>query len=69
MRVESTQIQQYLFGTLGAGIAVSSNNDALRLAGSSIAIASLLTPAEESPFKNAVVITLVALGIYALTRA
>ena len=69
LEVESTQIQQYILVALGAGAALKSNNAIIQAAGSSIAIASLLTPTEESPFKNAAIAGLVAAGLVALARA
>jgi len=67
LEVESTQVQQYMLAALGAGIALSSDNPYVKTAGGATALASLLTPAEDSPFKNAAVLTLIALGVVALS--
>jgi Lecithin retinol acyltransferase len=64
---ESTQIQQYLLMALGAGIAIKSDNKAIQMAGGAIALASLLTPSEKSPFKNAGICALIAVGLVALS--
>lgn len=64
--VESTQIQQYLIAALGAGAALKSDNAIVKAAGGAVAIASLLTPTEKSPFKNAGIAALVAAGVVAL---
>jgi len=69
LEIESTQIQQYFLAALGAGAALKSDNTIIKVAGSAVAIASLLTPTEESPFKNATIAALVAVGIVALSRA
>ena len=69
LEVESTQIQQYLLAALGAGAALKSDNAVIKAAGGAVAIASLLTPTEESPFKNATIAALVAAGIVALASA
>lgn len=63
LEVESTQIQQYLLAALGAGVALKSDNSILKATGGAVVLASLLTPTEESPFKNATVFGLVAAGI------
>lgn len=69
LEVESTQIQQYLLAALGAGAALKCDNAVIKAAGGAVALASLLTPTEESPFKNATVAALVAVGIVALAGA
>lgn len=66
LEVESTQIQQYLLAALGAGVALKSDNTIIKTAGSAVLLASLLTPTEKSPFKNATIFALVATGIAAL---
>lgn len=68
LEVESTQIQQYLLAALGAGAALKSDNTIIKAAGGAVALASLLTPTEESPFKNAAILALVAVGIAALAN-
>lgn len=65
---ESTQVQQYLFAALGAGIALKSESNEVKLVGGTLAIASLLTPREQSPFKNAAVATLIATGLIVLSK-
>jgi len=69
LEVESTQLQQYFLAALGAGIAAKGNNDVIRAAGGAAALASLITPTEESPFKNAAIAALVAAGIVLLFSA
>ena len=69
LEIESTQIQQYFLAALGAGAALKSDNTIIKAAGSAVAIASLLTPTEESPFKNAAIAALIAAGLVALARA
>ncbi len=65
---ESTQIQQYLLFALGAGIAIKSDNKNIKILAGSVACASLLTPSEESPFKNIAVGIAVAAGIIYLSK-
>jgi len=69
LEVESTQIQQYLLAALGAGVALKSNNSVVQAAGGAVALATLLTPTEQSPFKNAAVASLIAAGVVALAGA
>ncbi len=69
LEVESTQIQQYLLVALGAGAVLKSDNSIMQAAGGAVAIASLLTPTEKSPFKNAAIAGLITAGIVALARA
>jgi lecithin:retinol acyltransferase len=66
---ESTQIQQYFLAALGAGAVLKSNNAIIQAAGGAVALASLLTPTEESPFQNAAIAALIAAGLVALARA
>lgn len=66
---ESTQLQQYLLAALGAGVALKSDNTVIKAAGGAVVLASLLTPSEESPFKNAAVAALIAAGIAILASA
>ena len=66
LEAESTQLQQYLLAALGAGIAIKSDNTVIKAIGSAVALASLLTPTEKSPFKNAAIASLIAVGIVAL---
>ncbi|MDA3886033.1 MAG: hypothetical protein PF638_10620 [Candidatus Delongbacteria bacterium] len=47
----------------GAGAAIKSDNTIIQYTGDAIAIASLLTPSEKSPFKNAIIAGLIGLGI------
>lgn len=63
LEVESTQIQQYFLLALGAGMALKSDNSVVKTVGAAVAIASLLTPSEESPFKNLTVAALIGVGI------
>jgi hypothetical protein len=63
---ESTQIQQYLLAALGAGMAVKSDNSVIQTVGGTVALASLLTPSEESPFQNALIASLVVAGVMLL---
>lgn len=69
MEIESTQVQQYLLAALGAGIAIKSDNTIIKAAGGAVAISSLLTPTEESPFKNAAIAAVITVGLIALARA
>lgn len=66
LEVESTQVQQYLLAALGAGMALKSDNPYIKATGSAVALASYLTPTEESPFKNAGIAALIAVGVVAL---
>jgi hypothetical protein len=66
LEIESTQIQQYLLVALGAGAALKGDNTIIKAAGGAVALASLLTPTEKSPFKNATIAALIAVGIVAL---
>lgn len=68
LEVESTQIQQYLIAALGAGAVLKSDNTIVKAAGGAATIASLLTPTEKSPFKNAGIAALVAAGVVALAK-
>lgn len=68
LEIESTQIQQYLLIALGVGVALKNNNAIIQSAAGAVAIATLLTPTEQSPFKNAAIAALVAAGIVALSR-
>ena len=69
LEIESTQVQQYLLAAFGAGIALKSDNPYTQAAGGAVALASYLTPTEESPFKNAAIAGLIAVGLLALARA
>lgn len=69
LEIESTQLQQYLLVALGAGIALKSNNALVQSAGGAVALASLLTPAEKSPFKNAAIAALIVVGLAALAKS
>ena len=69
LEIESTQIQQYLLVALGAGAAIKSNNVIVQAAGGAVAVASLLTPTEQSPFKNAAIAALITVGLVALAGA
>lgn len=68
LEVESTQIQQYFLAALGAGFALKSDNSTLQFAGGVVALASLLTPAEKSPFKNAAIAGIIAVGLVVLAK-
>ena len=63
LEVESTQVQQYVLAAFRAGAALKSDNSLIRAAGGAVALASYLTPTEESPFKNAAVAALIGLLI------
>lgn len=69
LEIESTQLQQYMLLALGAGLALNSDNTYVKSVGGAVALSSLLTPTEESPFKNASVATLLALGLVALSKS
>lgn len=60
---ESTQVQKYLITALGAGVLLKSDNRIIQAAGGAAAIASLLTPSEQSPVKNAAVLACLVAGI------
>lgn len=68
LEVESTQIQQYLLIALGIGLGLKSDNAAIKAMGGAVALASLLTPTEDSPFGNAAVAALIAAGLVVLAR-
>ena len=67
--IESTQIQQYMLIALGAGIALKSDNNYLKAIGGATALASMLTPAEESPYQNVAIASLLAAGLVALNES
>jgi hypothetical protein len=69
LEIESTQLQQYLLAAFGAGMALKSDNTYIKAAGGAVTLASYLTPTEESPFKNAGIAALVAVGLVALASA
>lgn len=69
LEVESTQIQQYFLAALGAGVVLKSDNIILQSAGGAVALASLLTPTEKSPFKNAAIAGFIAAGLVALASS
>ena len=60
---ESTQLQKYLFSALGAGLVLNASNPTVKAIGGAAAIATLLTPAEESPAKNVVIASCLAAGL------
>ena len=60
---ESTQVQKYLISALGIGVLLKSDNSIIKIAGGAATIATLLTPTEESPVKNAAVAICLAAGI------
>ncbi len=64
--VESPQVQRYLLFALGTGIAIKSDNSMLKIIGSTVALTSLLTPAEKSPLRNVAIAVLLASCIAAL---
>ncbi len=68
LEVKSTQIQQHLLVALGTGMALKSDNTIIKVAGGTVALASLLTPTEESPFKNAAIFGFIAAGIALLAK-
>ena len=68
LEVKSTQVQQHLLVALGAGIALKSDNTIIKVAGGAVALASLLTPTEESPFKNAAIFGFIGAGIALLAK-
>lgn len=69
LEIESTQIQQYLLIALGAGAALKSDNSFMQAGGGAVALASVLTPTEQSPFKNAAVAALIPVGLVALAKS
>ena len=69
LEIESTQLQQYMLVALGSGAALKSENVIIKAVGSAVALASLLTPTEESPFKNAAIAALIAAGVAALASS
>lgn len=69
LEIESTQVQQYLLAAFGAGMALKSDNPYIKASGGAVALASYLTPTEESPFKNAGIAALIAVGLVALAGA
>jgi len=60
---ESTQIQKYLIVALIMGAFLKSDNTTIKAAGGVAAIASILTPTEKSPVKNALIFGLLTAGI------
>ena len=69
IEIESTQLQQYLLAACGIGIAVKNNNTTVKLAGGAAAMASLLTPTEESPFKNSTIAVIVVVALMTLAKS
>ncbi len=65
---ESTQIQQYLIFALGVGIATKSKNENIKILAGSVALASLLTPGEKSPFQNISIALAIAAGLVFLSK-
>ncbi|MCK4538776.1 MAG: lecithin retinol acyltransferase family protein [Candidatus Krumholzibacteria bacterium] len=68
LEIESTQIQQYLLIVLGAGAAIKSDDVFVKSIGGAVVLASLLTPSEECPFKNATIAGLIAAGLVVFAR-
>jgi len=60
---ESTQVQKYLISAIGIGAMIHSDNTAIKCAGGAATLASMLTPTEESPVKNATIAVCLALGV------
>lgn len=60
---ECTQVQKYLISAIGIGALLKSDNTVVQAAGGAATIASLLTPTEQSPVKNAAVATCLVAGI------
>ncbi|TOI84910.1 lecithin retinol acyltransferase family protein [Vibrio parahaemolyticus] len=60
---ESTQVQKYLISAVGVGALLKSDNNVVKAAGGAAALASMLTPTEQSPVKNVAVATCLAAGI------
>ncbi len=60
---ESTQVQKYLISALSIGVCFKSEDTLLKAASGGAGLATLLTPTEQSPVKNAVVAACLALGI------
>jgi len=65
---ESTQVQQYMIMALGAGMAIKGKNELTKAIGIASSVAALLTPAEESPYQNVLVASLIAVGVVALAN-
>jgi len=68
LEVESTQIQKYLLASATAGVALKSNNSIVKMASIAASLAALITPKEESPFKNAAIAALVTAGVMMAVR-
>ncbi|MCZ4308496.1 MULTISPECIES: lecithin retinol acyltransferase family protein [Vibrio] len=60
---ESTQVQKYLISAIGVGALLKSDNSVVQAAGGAAALASMLTPTEQSPVKNVAIATCLAAGI------
>ncbi|MEZ9464972.1 lecithin retinol acyltransferase family protein [Vibrio splendidus] len=60
---ESTQVQKYLISAVGVGALLKSDNTVVQAAGGAAALASMLTPTEQSPVKNVAVAACLAAGI------
>ncbi len=70
LEAESTQIQKCALIAVGGGCAIKSDDPTIKLVGAAVAVVSLLTPLEESPIKNAMIVALLVGGLAALaTRA
>ena len=64
---ESTQVQKYLIAAVGTGALLNSDNRVVQAAGGAAALAALLTPSEQSPVKNAAVLSCLAAGLAFMT--
>ena len=60
---ESTQVQKYLISAVSIGALLKSDNNIVRAAGGAAALASMITPTEQSPVKNAAVAACLVAGI------
>lgn len=60
---ESVQVQKYLVLAICTGAFLKSDNSIVKTAGGAAAVATLLTPSEKSPVKNAAVLACLGAGL------
>ncbi len=65
---ESKQVQQYMILVLGIGVALETDSDILKIAGSAAALAASATPENGNPVKNAAIAAVIAAGIAFLAK-
>ncbi|SEH04591.1 lecithin retinol acyltransferase family protein [Candidatus Venteria ishoeyi] len=65
---ESPQIQYWIISAFAAAITIKSDNTLIQLTSGAVVAASLLTPVEQSPLRNAVIAGLAAFGIGILLK-